>query len=56
MMDRRHLLLGLAATPLVACETLDPAVIDGILSGQGGLGALTAGEVALGLKAALDRC
>ena len=54
MMDRRHLLLGLAATPLVACETLDPAVIDGILSGQGGLGALTAGEVALGLKAALD--
>ncbi|GGX64015.1 hypothetical protein GCM10011309_12580 [Litorimonas cladophorae] len=54
MMDRRHLLLGLAATPLVACETLDPAVIDGILGGQGGLGALTAGEVALGLKAALD--
>jgi hypothetical protein len=54
MMDRRHLLLGLAATPLVACETLDPGVIDGILGGQGGLGALSAGEVALGLKAALD--
>ncbi len=54
MMDRRHLLLGLAATPLVACETLDPAILDGILSGQGGLGALSAGEVALGLKAALD--
>jgi hypothetical protein len=54
MMDRRHLLLGLAATPLAACETLDPAIIDGILSGQGGLGALSAGEVALGLKAALD--
>lgn len=50
-MDRRIVLLGLAATPLAACETLDPAILDGL----GGLGgALTAGEVALGLKAALD--
>jgi hypothetical protein len=49
------MLLGLAATPLAACETLDPAVIDGILGQTGGLGgALTAAEVALGLKAALD--
>lgn len=50
-MDRRILLLGLASTPLAACETFDPAILDG-LSGLGG--ALTAGEVALGLKAALD--
>ena len=53
-MDRRSLLLALAATPLAACETLDPAIIDGILNGQtGGLG-LTAADVSLGLKAALD--
>jgi len=44
----------LASTPLAACETLDPAVIDGILGGGGFGGALTAGEVGLGLKAALD--
>lgn len=50
-MDRRIVLLGLASTPLAACETLDPSILDG-LSGLGG--ALTAGEVALGLKAALD--
>ncbi|MEP3653967.1 MAG: DUF4197 domain-containing protein [Litorimonas sp.] len=50
-MDRRIVLLGLASTPLAACETLDPSILDGL----GGLGgALTAGEVALGLKAALD--
>jgi len=50
-MDRRHVILGLAATPMAACETFDPTVLDGL----GGLGgALTAGEVALGLKAALD--
>jgi len=53
-MDRRIVLLGLASTPLAACETLDPAVIDGILGGGGFGGALTAGEVGLGLKAALD--
>ncbi len=50
-MDRRIVLLGLASTPLAACETFDPTILDGL----GGLGgALTAGEVALGLKAALD--
>jgi len=54
-MDRRIVLLGLASTPLAACETLDPAVIDGIINGAGGFGgALTSGDVALGLKAALD--
>ena len=52
-MDRRFVLLGLAATPLTACETLDPAILAGIIGGQTG-GALTAAEVALGLKAALD--
>jgi len=51
-MDRRHVLLGLAATPMAACETFDPTVLDGVLGGQGG--ALSAAEVALGLKAALD--
>lgn len=50
-MDRRIVLLGLAATPFAACETFDPSVLGGI-SGLGG--ELTAGEVALGLKAALD--
>jgi hypothetical protein len=53
-MDRRHVLLSLAAAPLAACETLDPAVLDGILSGQNSGLALSAAEVALGLKAALD--
>ena len=52
-MDRRIVLLGLASTPLAACETFDPSILDG-LGGVGGLGALTAGEVSLGLKAALD--
>lgn len=53
-MDRRAILLGLAATPLAACETLDPAILEE-LGGLGGIGgALTASEVALGLKAALD--
>ena len=53
-MDRRFLLLGLASTPLAACETFDPSVLEGLggISGLGG--ALTAPEVALGLKAALD--
>jgi len=50
-MDRRLLLLGLASTPLTACETLDPTILDGIL---GAGGPLTEGEVGLGLKAALD--
>ena len=49
-MDRRMVLVG--AVALAACETLDPAVIDSVLGG--GAGQLSAGEVALGLKAALD--
>ena len=35
-MDRRVLLLGLAATPLAACETFDPAILDGIAGGISG--------------------
>ena len=50
-MDRRIVLLGLASTPMAACETFDPTVLDGII-GSGS--ALTAAEVSLGLKAALD--
>lgn len=53
-MDRRLVLLGLASTPLAACETLDPAILDGLGSIGGLGGALSASEVALGLKAALD--
>ena len=50
-MDRRIVILGLASAPLAACETFDPSILEGL----GGLGGtLTAGEVALGLKAALD--
>lgn len=49
-MDRRIVLLGLASTPLAACETLDPTVLEGIIGG----GALTSAEVSMGLKAALD--
>ncbi len=48
--DRRFVLLGLpSATYLAACETLDPAVIDGILSG----GPLTQAEAGQGIRAAL---
>ena len=53
MTDRRTLLLGLAALPLAACETIDPTILDGVL-GQGGTGALSAAEAANGIRAALD--
>lgn len=48
--DRRTLLLSLSALPLVACETLDPALIDSILSS----GVLSQDEAAMGIRAALD--
>ena len=52
-MDRRQMMAALVASgALAACETLDPAVLGGVLGNAGG--SLTAGEVALGLKAALD--
>lgn len=51
-LDRRFVLLGgLSAGGLTACETLDPAVIDGILGGYGGL---SQADAALGIRAALD--
>jgi hypothetical protein len=53
-MDRRHVILGLAATPLAACATMDPKILEGIVGGRDGQNGLSAAEVALGLKAALD--
>jgi len=52
ILDRRFVLLGgLSAGGLSACETLDPAIIDGVL---GGFGGLSQGDAALGIRAALD--
>lgn len=49
--DRRVVLLGLSGSALTACETLDPAIIDGVL---GGFGGLSQADAALGIRAALD--
>lgn len=49
-LSRRVVLLSFSALPLTACETLDPAIIDGIL----GSAPLTNQEAALGIRAALD--
>lgn len=50
--DRRKLLIGLGLSPLAlsACETMDPAILDGIL----GAGGLTQYDAANGIRAALD--
>lgn len=53
MTDRRAFILGAAAFPLVACETFDPSVLDGVL-GQDGADGLSAFEAANGIRAALD--
>ncbi len=50
-MDRRFVLIGLASGALTACETLDPAVLNGII-GTGG--ALTQSDAAAGIRAALN--
>ncbi|GLQ21217.1 DUF4197 domain-containing protein [Algimonas porphyrae] len=50
MLDRRTLIVALGALPLTACETLDPAILEQVL----GSGALTQGEAAMGIRAALD--
>jgi len=47
--SRRLTLAGILALPISACETLDPAVIEGIL----GSGVLTEAEAAQGIRAAL---
>ena len=51
-LNRRFVLLGLSGTVLTACETLDPAIIEGVL---GGFGGLTQADAALGIRAALDK-
>ncbi len=48
--NRRHILLSLPAFGLTACETIDPAILEGIL----GSGVLSQGEAALGIRAALN--
>ncbi len=53
-MQRRTVLTGLASSLLTACETLDPAIIDGVLGGSSGFG-LTQADAALGIRAALDK-
>ncbi|MEP1229341.1 MAG: DUF4197 domain-containing protein [Litorimonas sp.] len=55
-MDRRIVLTGLAASMFTApalsgCETLDPALVNGLL---GVSGALTQGDAAAGIRAALN--
>ena len=56
-MERRTVLTGLAASLLAACETLDPAILDGVLGGTGGASGfgLTQADAALGIRAALDK-
>ena len=43
--------LGTSALGLSACETLDPAILEGIM---GGVGALSQGDAAAGIRAALN--
>ena len=50
-LNRRFVLLGLSGTALTGCETLDPAILEGVLGGYGGL---TQADAALGIRAALD--
>jgi hypothetical protein len=49
-LSRRTILLSLPAMGLAACETLDPSVLEGIINS----GALTQGEAASGIRAALN--
>lgn len=49
-LDRRFILLALPSSALIsACETIDPAILSQI-----GLGPLTEGEAAMGIRAALN--
>ena len=51
-LNRRLVLLGLSGTALTACETIDPAILDGVLGG--GIGGLSQADAAMGIRAALD--
>jgi len=55
-LSRRHMMLSLGAfTGLSACETLDPAVVNGILGGTTGAGfGLSQADAANGIRAALN--
>ena len=48
--NRRLTLAGLLGLPLAACETLDPAILEGIM----GSGALSQADAAMGIRAALN--
>ena len=55
-LSRRNALLGLGATTLLpACETLDPAIINGVLGGTSGAGfGLSQADAAAGIRQALN--
>lgn len=53
--DRRAVLAAILGLPLAACETIDPAVIDGILGGPAGNITLSQSEAAAGIRAALEK-
>jgi hypothetical protein len=50
-LHRRTVLMSMPALALTACETLDPALIEGVLGG----GPLTEADAARGIRAALDQ-
>lgn len=52
-LDRRAVLAAALGLPLAACETLDPAVMEGIIRAGGGVGGLSQAEAAQGIRAAL---
>lgn len=52
-LDRRAVLAAALGLPLAACETVDPAILDGIIGAGGGFGGLSQAEAAQGIRAAL---
>lgn len=48
--NRRHILLAFPALGLAACETFDPSILNGVINS----GALSQGDAAAGIKAALN--
>ena len=55
-LSRRHAMSGIGAAVLLsACETLDPAILDGVLGGTTGAGfGLSQADAAQGIRAALN--